>query len=140
MVYTVGHGKQGLHNDILQFTEDYTGCAVDGEGIAEGEVLDARNIDEWRAPEGPRGRVRATPVARGGEPAAVKCMYFTAMLLLGAAGVGGLRGQGRRGRGRWRRQRGEALVNLTMSGRTYLCLRKTQNGKKLNRYGCFYFK
>ena len=30
------------YNDILQFTEDYTGCAVDGEGIAGGEVLDPR--------------------------------------------------------------------------------------------------
>ena len=42
---------------------------------------------------------------------AVKCMYFTAMLLLGAAGGDGLRGRGRWERGRRRRLRGKALVS-----------------------------
>ena len=88
--------------DILKFPEDYTGRAVDGERIAGGEV------HEWRDPVAEYER-RLWP---GGEnPRAVKCMYFTAMLLLGAAGGDGLRGRGRWGRGRRRRRRGEALVS-----------------------------
>ena len=92
------------HYGILQFPEDYTGRAVDGERIAGGGGPRV---------EGPRGRVRAAPVAVawGENPRAVKCIYFTAMLLLGAAGGDGLRGRGRWGRGRRRRRQGEALVS-----------------------------
>ena len=47
----------------------------------------------------------------GGEPAGRQCMYFTAMLLLGAVGGDGLRGRGQWEHGRQRWWRGKALVS-----------------------------
>ena len=83
------------YNNILQFTEDYTGCVVDGERIARGrswtpDCPQTSGVPQWD----PAAEDEQYLWPGGEHPVTVKCMYFTALLRLSAAGVGWLRGQG----------------------------------------------